>query len=76
VGLPLRSNGKWSRSRLSVTRFPCDNLGFLGATGLKLHTQVDYVRGRCGIAIEVHRLKVKVHGHGHGCPLHGVRAIT
>jgi hypothetical protein len=37
----------------SFVPFPCDNLSFLGATGLKLHTQVAYVRGRCGIAIEV-----------------------
>jgi hypothetical protein len=46
---------------MSVTfPFPCDNLSFLGATGLKLHTQVAYVRGRCGIAIEVK-------GQGHCC---------
>jgi hypothetical protein len=60
VGLQLRSNGQRSRSPLSVTPFPCDNLSFLGVTGLKLHTQVAYVRGRYGIAIEVKRSKTKV----------------
>jgi hypothetical protein len=49
--------------RPSVRPFPCDNLSFLGATGLKLHTQVAYVRGRCGIAIEVNG-----QGHGYRCP--------
>jgi hypothetical protein len=76
VGLLLRSKDQRSRSCLSVTPFLCDNLSFLGPTGLKLDTQVAYVRGRCGIAIEVNRSKVKVQGQGHGCPLHGFCAIT
>jgi hypothetical protein len=70
VGLLLRlkvkvkGQGQMFRSRLSVrpsvTPFPCDKLSCLGATGLKLHTQVAYVRGRYEFTIEVKRLKVKV----------------